>query len=225
MGRDDRGTGPDGGGHEPASESAIAADDRERLYARVSEEIGAGSQVGTGRRGGGPARPVTPAFVLGAVILAVSLIVLALGAYPFIFGAVLGEPFQYTNLPFPVCDPAIAYTSPEDCTKPAPGFQFLPGQGVPMLFGKCYTDPFGEGRDTTYTVHRRLVSDQNGVQISIGDTFASAKEGCALTRMTEHAIPTETPSGLYHFEGFSEIRSWRQMNVLWRSASFAVQGT
>jgi hypothetical protein len=147
------------------------------------------------------------------------LIVVA--TYPFAFGMILGEPFSYLNDTFPVCLPDQMYLHDDECVKPPAGFAYRTGQLVPMLVQKCYRDPFNGPDVVVYTIHRQLVSDQNGVRIAAGDTFATVRKGCHTLRQSLHAVPPETPPGVYHFEGFSELRSWRLQNVPWRSASFA----
>lgn len=145
-----------------------------------------------------------------------------LGIYPFALGAVAGSPFRYANDTFPVCAPDKLYLHDDDCEKPAAGFAYHVGQLVPMLVQKCYVNYFDPQVVIAYTIHRRLVSDQNGLSISMGDTFATAHKGCETLRQAIHAVPLETPSGVYHFEGFSEIHAWRLENVPWRSATFPV---
>lgn len=225
MGSDDPVAGGNSGIDQSPRARPTFTDDRERQYAAISEEISAGAQIGGGYRRRSPSRQITPTIIGAAALLSVSVVLIGFAAYPFIFSAVLGEPFQYTNLPLPLCAPDHAYLHDDDCEKPPAGYKFHPGEQVPMLVGRCFHDPFNTVHETAYTLHRRLVSDQNGVQIAIGDTFSTAKEGCSVQRVVQHAIPIETPTGAYHFEGFAEVHvSWKTPNVLWRSVSFNVEG-
>jgi hypothetical protein len=212
-------------GDQPPDEGTNADVDLARGHAVLRAAISRGLIKGGGERGSGTvgARTITQAQVFAAAIGSVSVVLIALALFPFIFNLLIGQPFQYTNVPFPLCQPDIQYIHDDDCTPAPAGFKFKRGDYVPMLFGRCFHDPFTKTDELPYAVHRRLVSDQNGVTITIADTFATVHQGCYEQRRVEHAIPDITPPGNYHFEGFSEIHaSWTTQNVLWRSETFEV---
>src|SRR5688572_21010165 len=94
---------------------------------------------------------------------------------------------------------------------------------TPLLVQKCYTNPFSRDNSITYIIRRRLVSDNSGLSITVPDTFIDTEKGCQTIRNSLNAVPAETPPGKYHWEGLSEIRSWRQENIPWRSESFTLQ--
>lgn len=219
------GTEQERSGNQPSNAGTDVDADLERGHAVLRAAVSRGLIQGGGssRSGAFGTRAVTQAQIIAAAIGSVSVVLIALAALPFLFNFFVGQPFQYTNIPFPLCQPDVLYTHDTDCTKPPANFKFHRGEYVPMLFGRCFHDPFSKADEIPYTVHRRLVSDQNGVTITIGDTFATVRQGCYDQRRVEHAIPDITPPGNYHFEGFAEVHaSWTTQNVLWRSDTFEV---
>lgn len=212
-----------GSGDQPLGESPNVDLDRERRYAAISSEIGAGLKLGESGSGkvSGEYKPVTLTQVIAVATATVSVILIILGSYPFAFSIIIPRPFEYRNTPFPVCAPTT-YRTPADCTLIPPGYPFSPGMVTPILVEKCFTNPFTIDETTTYIVRRRLVSDTSAVSISAPDIFIDARKGCEVARFNGHIIPLATPPGKYHWEGVSEVKSWRNENIPWRSESFTV---
>jgi hypothetical protein len=216
-------TGSSGSSDKPAVEGTNANVDISRGYATLRAAIGAGLIKGDrSERNRKERAPVTTPTIIAAAIASVSIVFIIIGLYPFIFNLVLGQPFTYTNVPFPICDPFVKYDTEDVCVRPSAQFMWQSGQIVPFYVGVCYNNPFSVSGELTYTFKRRLVNDNDGTIIPMDDSFTNASRGCVIKRITLNPIPERAYPGTWHFEGVSEVTTWRLEEIPWRSVSFLV---
>jgi hypothetical protein len=151
----------------------------------------------------------------------VSILLIGIALIPLLTEVLIPSPFSYQNSPFPVCR---ADSEGTQCTLAGPDYNFHPGDVVPLLVSRCYSEPFiSKDAKAGYRVERSLVSDHDGITISMAPTFNQVDVGCSTDVVTIHAVPVETPMGVYHFEGASTVYgTFRTAVVVWRSNSFKV---
>lgn len=225
MGRDPREPEPHRGRSKPPGASSDVDADRERLYARVSEEIGAGSipRNRDGRGGAQGARPVTTGKVLAAAILSVSTVLIGIGLLPFIYALFVPVPFSYQNSPFPIC--RTGTTSIDDCLPDGDEHPFHPGDVVPFIVTRCADDVFARSTQLPYVLSRNLVNDESGTRVILPSLSTAATSGGCETVITfAHQLPDAIAPGRYYLEGVATVYGrFRTVNAYFQTQPFVVE--
>jgi hypothetical protein len=93
---------------------------------------------------------------------------------------------RYTNLPFPIIEQKT----------------YHPGEIVPIIVGRCSTDP----STNIYTITRGFNNVDTGDVIVLNSVKAAAKRGCSESVSYLHQIPKDLPPGTYTVIGSAEIQ-------------------
>lgn len=177
------------------------------------------------QRGGGTVN-VTRRFVISAALLTVVAVCCTLIVLPVVYAVVAPVPFEYRNLPFPVCDPNYPAfdDDPSPATCRATIIPFEPGDVIPFVVDRCSTDPFTRSTLLPYLVSRNVVNAETGTRIILPSLATNVSaSGCGRTVTMAHQLPESIAPGRYYLEGVATVYGrFRTVNAYFRTEDFTV---
>lgn len=152
-----------------------------------------------------------------------------LAVYPFLYTALVPDPFVYRNLPFRVCGPGTVspqtgQTADEACLPMGPNDSFHAGDVVPFVTDRCASNSFASGVQLPYSVSRNLRNADNGSVLILPDlATVIGQNECGRVMSMANALPDSVAPGHYFLEGVATVRGrLRTVDAYFRTDTFTV---